>query len=726
LDFDCPGRFVLGTVSQFIGAFLLRSQRNFVGDMVLDYTRENKGKGMINFVAILDIVMVLAVLAAVAGLVRRTHDYFLFSTRLLLACLLFFMLLYGTCLAIEWLGITKQLDAFEDYIGALLPMWWAFVFYGFLHETDLQANKTLNRELEKRVVSLQEAELRFRTIFHSASDGILIAHAGGKHFFSANDKMCEMLGYTKEELLGMNVSDLHPKESIPYVYQQFARVAAKEVPAVQDIPFLKKDRTVFFADISGSKMTFDKEDYLIGIFRDVTERKQAEENLIKSEKKFSSIFHLNPNPLAITDVATGQFIDVNEAFVQWTGYSREEIIGASSHDLHLWANPKDREKIIKTLTEKGEANGIEIVMRLKNGQVRDLLFSAQFIEIEHKRYLLTLAHDITARKRAEEKYRNIFDNATEGIYQITLGGKLITANKALARMTGYESPEELMESINDIQNQLYVHPEERERFLEILKEKNFVYGFETELYRKNRSHFWVDINAAAVKNEKGEILYIEGLLEDITLRKETEEKLRQSLEQLRRAINTTIQVLVSALEARDPYTTGHQSRAADLACTIAEEMELAKEKIEGIRMAGIIHDIGKLSVPAEILSKPTRLTTLEYDLIKQHPQSGFEMLKNVESPWPLAQIVYQHHERMNGTGYPRKLKGDEILLEARILAVADVVEAMASHRPYRPSLGINVAIEEIEKNKGILYDTAAADACIKLFREKGYHLRDGG
>jgi PAS domain S-box-containing protein/putative nucleotidyltransferase with HDIG domain len=272
---------------------------------------------------------------------------------------------------------------------------------------------------------------------------------------------------------------------------------------------------------------------------------------------------------------------------------------------------------------------------------------------------------------------------------------LITANKALARMTGYEPPEALIESINDIQNQLYVRPEERARFLKILKENNFVYGFETEFYKKNKSHFWVDINAAAVNNEKGEILYIEGLLEDITLRKETEEKLRQSLEQLRRAINTTIHVLVSALEARDPYTTGHQSRAADLACTIAEEMELAKEKIEGIRMAGIIHDIGKLSVPAEILSKPTRLTTLEYDLIKQHSQSGFEMLKNVESPWPLAQIVYQHHERMNGTGYPRKLKGDEILLEARILAVADVVEAMASHRPYRPSLGIEVAIEEI-------------------------------
>ena len=139
-------------------------------------------------------------------------------------------------------------------------------------------------------------------------------------------------------------------------------------------------------------------------------------------------------------------------------------------------------------------------------------------------------------------------------------------------------------------------------------------------------------------------------------------------------------------------------------------------------MAGSIHDIGKLSIPAEILSKPTKLTDIEFSLIKEHSRSGYEMLKNVESPWPLAEIVYQHHERMNGSGYPRNLKGDEILMEARIMAVADVVEAMASHRPYRPGLGIEAALEEIEKNKGILYDNAVADACLRLFREKAINL----
>ena len=254
-------------------------------------------------------------------------------------------------------------------------------------------------------------------------------------------------------------------------------------------------------------------------------------------------------------------------------------------------------------------------------------------------------------------------------------------------MAGYDSPEELIESIKDIGTQLYVHPEDRKRFMEIMEAKGFVDGFEVEFYKKDGSKFWVVINARTVKDEQGKILYIEGLIEDITIRKHAEEQLHQTLESLKKAVGTTIQVLVSAVEARDPYTAGHQIRVADLACAIATEMGLAQEKIEGIRMAGSIHDIGKLSIPAEILSKPTKLTNIEFSLIKEHSQSGYEMLKDVESPWPLAQIVYQHHERMNGSGYPRNLKGDEILMEARIMAVADVVEAMASHRPYRAGLG---------------------------------------
>lgn len=325
-------------------------------------------------------------------------------------------------------------------------------------------------------------------------------------------------------------------------------------------------------------------------------------------------------------------------------------------------------------------------------------------------------------QKSEVKYRSIFENAIEGIYQTTTEGRFIAANNALARMAGYDSPEEFIESIQDIKTQLYVHSEDREKFIGIMKENKFVEGFETEFYRKNKSIFWVVINARVVKDEQGKVLYNEGLIEDITLRKYTEERLHQSLEILKKEVNTTISVLVSALEARDPYTAGHQSRAANLACAIAREMGLAPEKIEGLRMAAVIHDIGKLAVPAEILTKPTNLSVLEFALVKEHSQRGFEMLRDVESIWPLAKIVYQHHERMNGTGYPRNLKGEEILMEARILAVADVVEAMASNRPYRASKGMETALEEIEKNKGILYDNAAVDACLILFRDKSYQF----
>ena len=209
---------------------------------------------------------------------------------------------------------------------------------------------------------------------------------------------------------------------------------------------------------------------------------------------------------------------------------------------------------------------------------------------------------------------------------------------------------------------------------------------------------------------------------DITARKRTEEKLVDTLKSLRRAVNTTIQVMVSSVETRDPYTAGHQLRTADLARTIATEMGLPQEKIDGIRMAGSIHDIGKLSIPTEILVKPTKLSEIEFSLIKEHARNGYEILKDVESSWPLAEMVYQHHERMDGSGYPRRLKGNDILMEARILAVADVVEAMASHRPYRPAIGINAALDEITRNRGVLYDPEVVDACLKIFNEKSYQM----
>jgi len=204
-----------------------------------------------------------------------------------------------------------------------------------------------------------------------------------------------------------------------------------------------------------------------------------------------------------------------------------------------------------------------------------------------------------------------------------------------------------------------------------------------------------------------------------TVSKRTTE-LQATLHDLQMAMEGIIQAMVKTVEMRDPYTAGHQRRVSTLACAIAREINLSDDQLRGIKMAGDIHDLGKIAVPAEILSKPTRLTEAEFILIKSHPQMGYDILKGMEFPWPIAQIVHQHHERMDGSGYPQGLSGKEILMEARILAVADVVEAMASHRPYRPALGIDTALEEISKNRNTLYDTKVADACLTLFKEKGF------
>ena len=197
-------------------------------------------------------------------------------------------------------------------------------------------------------------------------------------------------------------------------------------------------------------------------------------------------------------------------------------------------------------------------------------------------------------------------------------------------------------------------------------------------------------------------------------------KLQQSLVSVKELFENTVGALASTLEKRDPYTAGHQQRVGQLACAIAQEIGLSMERMEGLRLASFIHDIGKIGVPAEVLSKPGKLSEVEMDLIRVHSQIGYDILKCIDFPWPIAEMVLQHHERLNGSGYPQGLVDQEILLEAKIIGVADVMEAMNSHRPYRPALGLGVALEELYQNKGVLYDGEIVDACIRLFAEKDF------
>jgi putative nucleotidyltransferase with HDIG domain len=201
------------------------------------------------------------------------------------------------------------------------------------------------------------------------------------------------------------------------------------------------------------------------------------------------------------------------------------------------------------------------------------------------------------------------------------------------------------------------------------------------------------------------------------------EDLRKANERLLKVLDAAIQAMARTVEVRDPNTAGHQRRVTDLACAIGAEMGLSEDKVYAIRTAGAIHDIGMISVPAEILSKTGKLTNIEFGMIKSHPQVGYEILKEIDFPWDIARIVLQHHERIDGSGYPQALKGENILLEARIIGLADIVEAMASHRPYRPALGIDKALEEISLNRGGLYDPSISDICLRIFKQKGFKFK---
>lgn len=594
-----------------------------------------------------------------------------------------------------------------------------------LEEAKTRKGKKLAEEL------LSQSEEKHRVILENIEDGYYEVDLAG-HFTFFNDAVCRILGYPRDELLGMSFKDYSNAENADILFHVFHEIYQTGSPAKEiHWQIISKDGEKKYIEASASLIQplSGRPIGFRGIIRDITERKLMEEKLRNSELMFRSLFE--NSAVGVFLLKDRAFTKVNRALCNVTGYTPEELVG---QPVQIgYASNEEYVRAGISLYEQVAQKGVgitEALLKRKDGEIFDALLYLTPVDPQNSSLgFEAIMIDITDRKRAEEalrrseaKYRNIFENALEGIYQVTMEGKFIAANNALARMSGYDSPEDFMESIRDITTQLYVHPEDREQFLKVLTAHGFVENFEVEFFKKDRSVFWVVLNARMVRDEQGNILYNEGLVEDISLRKQTEEELKRSLEKLKRAMYTTIQVLVSALEARDPYTAGHQHRSADLACAIVSEMGLAEEKMHGIRMAAAIHDIGKLSIPAEILSKPSKLTDLEFSLIKEHAQSGFEMLKDVDSAWPLAEIVHQHHERINGTGYPRQLKGDEILLEARIMAVADVVEAMASHRPYRPSLGIDAAIDEIEKNRGILYDADVVDACLRLFREKGYSL----
>jgi PAS domain S-box-containing protein/putative nucleotidyltransferase with HDIG domain len=323
-------------------------------------------------------------------------------------------------------------------------------------------------------------------------------------------------------------------------------------------------------------------------------------------------------------------------------------------------------------------------------------------------------------RKAKEQLKIIVENTYDIVFQLSPSGVIQYVSPRVKELYGYD-PEELIG--NNLKKTTPIS--DLPKAFNILKRAlsgEIITNFHIKQKDANGKIFATEINGAPVR-KGGKIIAVEGVMRDITERKQAEEEAQYSAKKMIKAMEDTIQAMAMIVEMRDPYTAGHQRRVTQLACAIAKEIGIPEDGITGLRLAGLIHDVGKVRVPAEILTNPNGLSEVEFAIIKTHPLVGYEILKTIDLPWPIAQIVYQHHERINGSGYPRGIAGEDIILEARVLAVADVIEAIASHRPYRPALGIEVALDEISKGRKKLYDLKVADACLRLF-EKGRFVFD--
>ncbi|MCE5207356.1 MAG: PAS domain S-box protein [Chloroflexi bacterium] len=569
---------------------------------------------------------------------------------------------------------------------------------------------------KKAEESLKNSEEKYRLIFENAPLG-LITFDEKSVIVACNDFFVKLIGSSKEKLIGYNLLSL-PDEKI---------VAGVKQALQGHIGFYEGEYTSVTAKkTTPGRCTFTPMDVGrgrggMGIIEDITERKRRDDQLRESEELFRYLFQHHAAVKFIIDPDTGDVLDANEAAVNYYGWSREELTHMKMQEINTLRPEEVKAEMDKA--RKGKRISFEFRHRRADGSIRDVQVFSSGINMRGKDILHSIVIDITEQKQAEnalleseERYRSLVENAQEGIFQTTPEGRFRMANQAMATILGYDSPRELIESVTDITHQIYVNPEDRIKNLANLDLHGTDLNIELQFYRKDGSVIWVSAQTQSVRDKNGNVICYEGMIQDITDRKNNAEKLKK-------ALGGTVQAIASLAESRDPYTAGHQHRVAELATAIAEEMGLSPEQIEGLTMGCIIHDVGKVSVPADILNIPRKLTAIEFGLVKAHVQSGHDIVKDIEFPWPVARMILEHHERIDGSGYPNGLTGDKLLLESRIMEVADVVEAMASHRPYRTALGIDAALEEIEKNKGIIYDADVVDACLKLFREKGYLLK---
>jgi len=476
--------------------------------------------------------------------------------------------------------------------------------------------------------------------------------------------------------------------------------------------------------------------------------------------RYESLFSQAAAGISVEDMRTRSFVRVNRRFAEMLGYRVDELVELSSEAVTHTGDPVLGDpRLAQAAAQKDDSVVLEKRYVRKDGSTvwASAAFSFLCSRRGDPRYGISVVQDITDRKRlqeeveqhrrhleqlvaertaelrqahnelerrvrertqalleseealraSEERFRTLFVQAPDAYFLLDLDGAFLDGNLAAEDMARTAKNDLIGKSLFDL-DMLRGEEDRRRASTDLFENRQGHATGPTEytLHRADGTKVPVAIRSyPVVLDGRPSVLCI---ARDVTARVE-------AMQRLKDALKATVDSLATIAEQRDPYTAGHQKRVTRLACAIAAKMNLPSERIDGLRIASLMHDIGKLTIPAEILSRPGRLTANEFNLIKEHPVTAYKILGNVEFPWPVSKIVLQHHERLDGTGYPGRLRANEILLEAQILAVADVVEAMLSHRPYRPALGVEAALHEIESKKGVLFNVRAVDACVEIF-----------
>jgi PAS domain S-box-containing protein len=572
----------------------------------------------------------------------------------------------------------------------------------------------------------------YRRIFNESPEGIMIFDADTAKTVDVNASLAAILHCTREEFLEHDILDMFSMEDLTAFRSAVSTLKQKKTLRHQNFPLRAKDGRLINVVFTCRLLSVRDRRYVECSIREMLPRQpEAGQKLEQSELRYKTILESIDIGYYEVDLK-GNLTFFNDALCRISGYSREVLTGIG---FRAYTEPATVQAVLEAYNQVYQTGkpgkGMDYEILTKDGgrkfidtSIAPLRDSKETIIGFHG-----IVRDMTEHKqmkdaiaKSELKYRAIVESAQEGIFQLSPRNRRISVNRAFADMLGYDSAKEAEEAISNIPKQVYVRPDEYWRIRNIVEQEGGIKRFETEFYKKDKTCIWVSMSISSLRDKSDGILYYHGIVEDITPKKKLERERQDSIDRLRKSLGATINAMSATVEARDPYTAGHQRRVADLARAIATEMKLPRDQIDGIRLAGMIHDLGKISVPSEILTKPTRLTELEFELIKTHSEAGYNILKDIDFPWPIARMVLEHHERINGSGYPQGLKEDEILLESKIISVADVVEAISSNRPYRPAFGMGPALEEIAKNSGIIYDEAAARSCLKLFEENRYHF----